>query len=123
MYDSHYAILFSLDRNALNYERIIKLYKKNWQSRSIREQIALVLEQYAVGENFDTVYSLFKDDEYSKIRYIACRIAYCNNRKDLLKQFQNDKDGHIRKSVVRYLNLLKPTAEEHKEIIGDGSVS
>lgn len=107
MYSSHYALLMGLERNNINYLKIIKLYRKNWQSRSIREQIALSLEPYAVGANFDTIYTLFEKDEYSKIRYIACRIAYSNQCKELLLQFQNDSDGHIRKLAIKYLSLLE----------------
>lgn len=107
MWEGHYDILMRLSHSSSNFDKLMNLYRVRRNSRSVREHIARVLAQYAEGEYFDDLYELFKNDEYSKVRRVACDIAIRNKRKDLLEVFKTDPDGHIRKAAERYLALLE----------------
>lgn len=88
--------LESVEKTQANARRIRKLYH-TCRDNSTRIAMAGVLHGFCTEENYLSFYELFQNDPAPHIRILACRIAKTYHRPDLLSQFTQDRDGHIRK--------------------------
>lgn len=92
--------LDSVAKTQDNALRVLKLYHA-CRDDSTRIAMAGILYGFCTEDNYLTFYKLFQDDPASHIRILACRIAGEHHRPDLLSKFAQDRDGHIRKLVLR----------------------
>lgn len=96
---SYYYVLTCIERTGENVERILNLYHA-CKENSIRIALAECLHTFCNPNNYIRLFNLFKDDSVAHIRMVACRIAIDRDRRDLLQNFKQDKDGHIRKLAL-----------------------
>ncbi|MBP3412048.1 MAG: hypothetical protein J6K89_02195 [Oscillospiraceae bacterium] len=94
----YYGALMNVQKTAGNLDRILRLYHSS-KENSIRTALAQCLQGFCNSENYLLLFDLFKDEPVSHIRMVACRIAKAYGRGDLLRDFADDRDGHIRKLV------------------------
>ncbi len=99
----YYQILYNISRTEDNTQQLLK-WMKTAKTDSIRIAVAECLEYVCTEENYLPVLSELQHSPISKIRMVACRIAKNHERCDLLKPFEGDSDGHIRKFVQKYNN-------------------
>lgn len=96
---SYYYVLTCIERTEENIERILNLYH-TCKEDSVRIAMAESLYSFCNANNYLRLFNLFKDDSVAHIRMVACRIAIDRDRGDLLQNFKQDKDGHIRKLAL-----------------------
>lgn len=93
-----------------------ELFKR--ASRIQREGISDLIRDYTTDADFDTNFRLLATDGYHKIRINALRLAIRYSRDDLVGQFLDEKDGHIRKLAIMAQRVgaekLYPTLKEHR---------
>lgn len=95
-----YDALLLVQGNEENFQRLLSMYyqmRNQKDNRSKREAVARALQQFWSNDHFEELFALFQKDEFSKIRYIACNMAAEKQRVDLVRQFLDDLDGHVRK--------------------------
>jgi len=95
----YYCVLTCIERTEENIERILNLYH-TCKEDSVRIAMAESLYSFCNPNNYLRLFNLFKDDSVAHIRMVACRIAIDRDRGDLLQNFKQDKDGHIRKLAL-----------------------
>ena len=100
-YGWYYQVIGMFDKNEKNLELLLALYRAKRKCTSIRIFMAKQLVEFANEENYIRLFQLFEKDEQPHIRMAACRIANKMSQQDLLMSFKNDKDGHIRKFVMK----------------------
>ena len=100
-YGWYYQVIRTFDNNDKNLEMLLELYRIKGACTSIRIFMAEQLLRFAKEKNYMQLFQVFEQDEQPHIRMIACEIANKMNRQDLLLLFKNDRDGHIRKYVMR----------------------
>ena len=96
---SYYYVLTCIERTEENIDRILNLYR-TCKEDSVRTVIAESLYSFCNPNNYLRLFNLFKNDSVAHIRMVACRIAIDRDRGDLLQNFKQDKDGHIRKLAL-----------------------
>ena len=101
----YYQVLGEFDKNEKNLEMILKLYRAKRKYTSIRIFMAEEIFKFVNEENYMQLYQLFEKDEQPHIRMVACKIANKMGRRDLLELFKDDKDGHVRKYVMRNIGV------------------
>ncbi len=99
----YYGAIALLRKTTENREQVLALYHANRDNSSVRVAIAELLPDFYGTELDMDLFRLLADDPVAHIRIVACRLAAGAGRKDLLAQFTEDRDGHIRKYVQRAL--------------------
>ncbi len=94
------SLRYTRDFDSL-FERILVLYKQ--AEKNQKECLANLLFDLSNEDRFDTVFDIFANDCYHKIRFIAVRLAIKHEKYHLLSRFCEEKDGHIRKLARRYV--------------------
>lgn len=88
--------LETVEKTEANTRRILKLYR-TCRDKSFRVGLAETLYCFCCEENHMEFFRLFRDNPAPHIRILACRIAREYHHPELLQEFAQDRDGHIRK--------------------------
>ncbi len=103
LHNYYYAtVLIKLSKTEDHTNRILRMFHRT-QNNSVKIALGECLTAFATEDNYMTLYDLMKDSPIHKLRMEACRIAQKFHRKELLKPFTEDPDGHIRSFVRRSL--------------------
>lgn len=98
----YYQLLRRTEKSPANIERLISLLQSA-KTDSIRIAISECLTAFASPDNYRRLFALLEKDPLPKLRMAACRIAGAHKAYDLLAQYKEDSDGHIRKYVKSLL--------------------
>lgn len=93
---SFYSVLSRIQKSPDHCQRILELYSGSRNS-STKIALAECLLAFADVRNYESLYTLFRNDPAPHIRILACRLAKDYQREDWLSSFYTDPDGHIRK--------------------------
>ena len=93
---SFYSVLSRIQKSPDHCQRILELYSGSSNS-STKIALAECLLAFADVRNYESLYTLFRNDPAPHIRILACRLAKDYQREDWLRSFYTDPDGHIRK--------------------------
>jgi HEAT repeat protein len=103
LYSYHLQALFQLENTAENYASLNSLYRLAFNANGKREMIAQALLNLANADRFIFLYGLFSNDEFSKIRLLAIKLAQKFDHPELVTNYENDPNGHVRKYAAKAL--------------------
>lgn len=89
--------------NDADFIRCFNLYKTYKSNTSKQTVLGSICQNIVSDKYWEYLYDEFKDDENDKIRMCACQLA--SEHLDIIRMryFSNDKNGHIRKYVAKYI--------------------
>lgn len=97
LYCTFLYILKNLNENEENFLSLVELFKKS-EISSQKEVLSDILCEKYLPEKAEFLFSLFSNDNFSKIRLIAVKIGKEYNFD--ISKFHTDSDGHVKKETI-----------------------
>jgi hypothetical protein len=82
-----------------NMQKLIALLETKYIKNGPKAALAEIMYFISSPEQFEMLFPLFANDEFGKVRLIACKLAIKHGHLNLLDGFLNDIDGHVRKQA------------------------